>query len=88
MAHLRDRRNRPISPGWPFLVALVVLALTQGRASAQQRDQMEPVPLDPAPLSTDDRQDSPSLLKLPLAKPRPAQGPRSVDSFVDEPARQ
>jgi pilus assembly protein CpaC len=46
---------------------------------------MAPVPLEPAPLKTDDSQDSASLLNLPLAKPRPAEGPRSVDSFVDGP---
>jgi pilus assembly protein CpaC len=46
---------------------------------------MTPVPLEPAPLKNDDSPDSASLLNLPLAKPRPAQGAGSVDSFVDGP---
>ena len=80
---LREERNRPILPGWPFVVALVVLASFAGRAGAQQATRLEAVPLEPAPLSTDDKQDSSGLVKVPLAKPRPAQGPDSVDKLVD-----
>ncbi len=44
---------------------------------------MEAVPLESTPLATDDGPDSSGLVKVPLAKPRPAQGPQAVDKFVD-----
>jgi pilus assembly protein CpaC len=44
---------------------------------------MEAVPLEQAPLTPDDGQDADGLLKVPLAKPRPARGAGSTDSFVD-----
>ena len=80
---MRDEGNRPILPGRRFLVALLVVGSFTGGAGAQQAPRMEPVPLEPAPLSAEEGQDSPGLVKLPLSKPRPAKGPGSVEEFTD-----
>jgi hypothetical protein len=83
MPLFRDRWNRPIFPRRPFLLALLVCALVECRTQAQAPPRPAPVPLEPATPALDDGQELSGLLKLPVAKPRPAQGPGSVGSFID-----
>ena len=77
------RRNRRRFPGRPFFAALVVLAAMESRSSAQPPALAGAVPLELTAPSVNDAQDSSGLPTVPLEKPRPAQGPGSVDSFVD-----
>ena len=77
------RRNRLRFPGRPFLAALVVFAAMESRSNAQPPALAGAVPLDLTAPSVNDAQDSSGLPTVPLEKPRPAQGPGSVDSFVD-----
>jgi pilus assembly protein CpaC len=76
-------RNRLSIPGRPFLAALVVFAAMPSRSNAQPPAMAGAVPLDLAAPSLNDRQDLTDLTAVPLAKPRPTEGPSSVDSFVD-----
>jgi pilus assembly protein CpaC len=55
----------------------------EGRSNAQPPALAGAVPLDLTAPSVNDAQDSTNLTTVPLEKPRPAQGPGSVDSFVD-----
>ena len=83
MPPIGHRRNRLGIPGRPFLAALVLFAVLQSRANAQPPALPGAVPLDLVAPSLNDGQDSTGLPTVPLDKPRPAQGPGSVDSFVD-----
>ena len=77
------RRNRIGIPGRPLLAAMIVFAALARFSHAQPPPMVGAVPLELASPALNDGQDSTSLHTVPLERPRPGQGPGSVDSFVD-----
>jgi pilus assembly protein CpaC len=83
MPPIGHRRNRLGIPGRPLFAALVLFGAMESRTHAQPPALPGAVPLELVAPSLNDAQESTGLAKVPLDKPRPAQGPGSVDSFVD-----
>jgi pilus assembly protein CpaC len=83
MPPIGHRRNRLGIPGRPLFAALVLFGAMESRTNAQPPALPGAVPLELVAPSLNDGQESTGLATVPLDKPRPAQGPGSVDSFVD-----
>src|SRR5271166_4432260 len=97
MPNFRSRRDAGdrLLPPWPHLIlaALVIAAWPDDPLRAQVPPPPAPAPPQPAPLATQPLPVAPrfseeseipaTLPRVPLAPPRPVQGPRSVGSFVE-----
>jgi pilus assembly protein CpaC len=83
MPPIGHRRNRLGIPGRPLFAALVLFGAMESRTNAQPPALPGAVPLELVAPSLNDGQESTGMATVPLEKPRPAQGPGSVDSFVD-----